>query len=1181
MEQDTYQFDEVRGSLIFTVSKVELETSGEEPIEGLFDLEEQNGLDVEGYVYSSSFRMHIINPRITGSEYRINYSFDPSGMGAGDALKGSFFIVTNRGEYVLPFVAIKQRVVLESSLGDIKNLFHFTNLAKSKWQEAVELFYNPGFAQIISGNDSRYANLYRGLTVKGNKNFNLEEFLIGINKKQKIEYIVDTETINIDNPTADVFSTIKIEKNGWGYTYLEIKALGDCIELSKDCIRQEDFEGNICLLDYCVRYDKLHAGKNPARIIIRSIYDRIEIDINITKSNLFKKSLIGQRKKRISYLLTRHYLDYTMKRINMNKWLMLTDELLTDKVKSDGENISISLMQAHSLIIQERFNEAKWIMDKKVAGRIEDANNEEYCYYLYLNALYSSDEYYSREVADQIKSIYDNDRTNWRIAWILIHLSEDLRRSASRRFTWIIEQVRMGCISPIIYLEAIKALSESPSLLHHLEKEEKRIILYGAKEGVLNEDIMSQVSYLVMKSKNYDPTLLRIMRHIYDKTKSDEALQSVCVQLMKGSKTGPEYFAWYEEAVDRNFPLTKLYESYMLSMDLRRDEPIPKRVLMYFSYQSSLPPAQNAYLYSYVVRNRENMQEMYLTYRESIDRFIIKQLYEGRIDHNLAYLYSNIVLEDMLTEDNLRQFSKILFKHCVTVEDKDIVSVVVVDERLKKQMSYPVSNGCAYVALLGNDYAVLLEDGNGNRYFQTREYSTEKFFVPGKIIYKMENKATDSLLFNLFLCDDSPEFLLVTDQSVERYRYLESSDEITDTYRGMIRLPLLRYYMEKDDVASADEILNDLKYEDISYKDYNELMRFMLIRGRLDDAIDFTIHFGAENFEPRLLMRLASRILERDGLYEQEKLTAILISAFERGKYDEQGLRYLVRFSRGPIKKLRNIWKAASGFDIDTYEVCERMIKQTLETGAYIGEEAAVLKEYVEGGSKNEVELRYLSYFAHENFVRGRLVDDYMFDEMERLYKVEGAITDICMLAWLQHISKDVSEYTNDDKADTISEFIRVLMVKKGIVFPFFGKFKNISTGAAQVYNQVLVEYRGTPGVKTVINYVINKQDDEIGGYSREDMTDMYGGIYVKRFILFFGESLQYYITEERSSGPQLTESGTVGKNDVTAHSEGDRYSMVNDIAIADTLKDYDTTLRLLEEYKYKEYLVNSIFSPQ
>ena len=67
MEQDTYQFDEVRGSLIFTVSKVELETSGEEPIEGLFDLEEQNGLDVEGYVYSSSIRMRLMSGESTGS----------------------------------------------------------------------------------------------------------------------------------------------------------------------------------------------------------------------------------------------------------------------------------------------------------------------------------------------------------------------------------------------------------------------------------------------------------------------------------------------------------------------------------------------------------------------------------------------------------------------------------------------------------------------------------------------------------------------------------------------------------------------------------------------------------------------------------------------------------------------------------------------------------------------------------------------------------------------------------------------------------------------------------------------------------------------------------------------------------------------------------------------------------
>ena len=32
--------------------------------------------------------------------------------------------------------------------------------------------------------------------------------------------------------------------------------------------------------------------------------------------------------------------------------------------------------------------------------------------------------------------------------------------------------------------------------------------------------------------------------------------------------------------------------------------------------------------------------------------------------------------------------------------------------------------------------------------------------------------------------------------------------------------------------------------------------------------------------------------------------------------------------------------------------------------------------------------------------------------------------------------------------------------------------------------------------------------------YIKEEMKDMFGGICVKQFILFFGEHLQYYITE-------------------------------------------------------------------
>ena len=33
--------------------------------------------------------------------------------------------------------------------------------------------------------------------------------------------------------------------------------------------------------------------------------------------------------------------------------------------------------------------------------------------------------------------------------------------------------------------------------------------------------------------------------------------------------------------------------------------------------------------------------------------------------------------------------------------------------------------------------------------------------------------------------------------------------------------------------------------------------------------------------------------------------------------------------------------------------------------------------------------------------------------------------------------------------------------------------------------------------------------------YSTEEMRDMFAGICIKEFVVFFGERLQYYITEE------------------------------------------------------------------
>ena len=98
------------------------------------------GQVTEGHIVSSDLRMECVTEIFSGSQDEILYRFDARGMEVGEEVRGSFHVISNHGEYYLPFTVSIVPEVIDSSLGSIKNLFHFTNLAKSCWEEAVKLF---------------------------------------------------------------------------------------------------------------------------------------------------------------------------------------------------------------------------------------------------------------------------------------------------------------------------------------------------------------------------------------------------------------------------------------------------------------------------------------------------------------------------------------------------------------------------------------------------------------------------------------------------------------------------------------------------------------------------------------------------------------------------------------------------------------------------------------------------------------------------------------------------------------------------------------------------------------------------------------------------------------------------------------------------------------------------------
>ena len=156
-------FEYDRGKLEFSEQRVELTLNSGDRAEGSFIIYGAENKSVEGRVSSTEVRMEVLTNNFSGSKDEISYRFRSEGLEAGDVIKGDFRIISNRGEYMLPFVVTINPVNAESSMGDIRNIFHFANLARTDWREAVELFYSKDFDLILKDNAAAYMSAYRGL----------------------------------------------------------------------------------------------------------------------------------------------------------------------------------------------------------------------------------------------------------------------------------------------------------------------------------------------------------------------------------------------------------------------------------------------------------------------------------------------------------------------------------------------------------------------------------------------------------------------------------------------------------------------------------------------------------------------------------------------------------------------------------------------------------------------------------------------------------------------------------------------------------------------------------------------------------------------------------------------------------------------------------------------------------
>lgn len=1177
--EGTYDYE--KGSLDFSCTKLEIEISKGEIYEGSFTIYASGGKYTLGYVTTSDPRMECLSTEIHGDWEEVSFRFHGEWMEEGEVTKGEFKVVSNKGEYYLPYVVSVVHGVPRSSIGPIRNLLQFTNLAKINWQEGVEVFYTAAFENMLKECGNHLYLLYRGLAEKEGDSQSVDEFLVAANKKKRVEFQVSEKRIFLENVTGIQEQNLNIFRNGWGYTRLEIWCDGDFLFVEKNLITDDDFLGNRFILPVYIDVECLHQGRNYGKIILKDLGNEIEIPITIVQRMTNRQQFIqkGEYKKNLCKLM-QSFQRYRLEKQRKTEWLEETTGIIERLVATGERDVSARLLQAHLLITKGQVNEAGWILEHVGELMDEEISPTLEAYYIYLNTLYRKETGYTGEMSWRVERIYQEYGKDWRVAWLLLFLSEEYSKDPLVKWNFLREQFENGCRSPLIYLEALLLLNMNPTMLRELDVFEVQVLHYGRKQDAIGLELLEQILYLTERVKEYHSLLYLFLVECYRQKREERILKEICIQLIKGNRTDKEAFEWFLKGIEAGLRITNLYEYFMLSMDLDKEPDIPRQVLLYFSYQTNLDYLHNAYLFYFVTKRERSMPEVFTAYEARMEMFVREQIAKGHINRHLASLYRHFLKKSMINEGMAESLSRLLFASEIQFERKDIRSVIVCQPNHTKEQRFPVVGDRVWVPLYGKGNCLFFETNQGVRLAGDNVvHLLENYVLPKEVLEPVIMCVENNPALDIYLYESNSQGVDIDSTDLERLVRLSRYEYMPDLLRGDIVLRIVQYYHEKKDKNRMLEYLDTLDGGFMSASQRGEIIRYMVLGEWMDKAYEWYDFYGNCKVDAKILHLLLETKIERNTGEGKERLASYAYNLMTRGIYSAEIIKFLMNCYNGLIRDLRKVWNASQEYEMERALFCERFLVQLLFSGYFVGEESKVFKEYVLENGDAQLIHAYLVKNSYDSYVTDKMIQWEVLLEISRLHATGQKVEEICRLAYLKYYAEHKNEIQKEDE-QVIRDFLNELL-QKGIRLGCLLELRQYSSYSDILADKTIVEYRADKDAQPVIHYLIMKEDGEVGEYVAEPMYSVMDGLFVKEFILFFGESIQYYIVEEPAGTGRLTQSGTVQRGELLGEELSGRYGRITDIIISKIMQDYDTFDNLLEEYYRNDFYNRKLFQPR
>lgn len=1176
------KFEYEKPKLQFSEETLHLTVDAVETNQKTVKISNSMGRVMKGVFYSSDERLTIEPNTFVGEEAEITVRYDRMEKEESAKEKSAVITaVTNYGVCELPVELHLEEPYLELSGKKIRTLGGFAGVAKNDWNTALAAFKSPQFRQILL-KEKRKIQLYEGLLESSSLSQAMEEFLVATHEKAGVKLSFEEEKKEYTDVYATIFDEITLKASEWGYVDATVCCDSDFIVLEKEAITSEDFKEGICNVPFVMEYGRIPGKEARATITVSAASHSVSITVLVTKANVHKQNIketpLFLRSKYEAKLME-SYMEFRLNHLSKEEYSNELEKTIA-RLSEVYPSIAADLWKAHLYMIRGEQEALDQIMKKFQEGEQEllDEAMDYYLAYRYLEVLHAKEKEVVEETVDLFRSYLESEPRDWRLLWYLLYIDPVYEEKQEKRVTAILRMLRNQVISPVLYYEAAFSYNKEPELLVELGREERQIMHWAVRHKFISKELASQFVFAASRVKRFDKLLLNDLMAIYEYRESTECLQVIIRMLIIGQMTDSRYFKWYEAGVKKNLKITELYEYYMYSRKEEEKSAIDQTVLQYFLYNNHLSEAKRAFLYASILKHKEENGPMYRTYLRQMESFTRKMALKGSLSASLAVLYKEFITPEFIDEDLAKALPQILFRYEFICKNKNIKSVAVKQQELTKESMLGVDEGRCFLTMATPDALLFLSDTKKNRYIEEKSYTLKRLFYKEELIKICYERNKENLLLLIERNHVLSKRELSKAEKDEQYEILSrlvDAEEVSEEFKQANYVKLLSYCKEREDSLHLEQYLRCINLLRVKEEDCKTVAEELILEKEYDKAFKMVKLYGYEVLTRNSLCELVCYLLkthmaEKETSAANPQFLSMCEYLYQKGTKEEKILMYLANHYENTTEKMYEYYTGLEQEGISTFLLQERLLAQMLFSEDGLEKAKALFEEYYKESDNKMLIRAYLNYRAYR-YVR---FDEPIEEDLCEMMKRESFYHEskVSMLAMLKFY-KDKKELGEEE--GKLIDYNLHKFIKSGTVLPFFLVYKDRIHLPAAMCDRTYIEYKGAPESKVRISY----EGTDKTSVCEAEMVNVFEGIFIKEFVLFYGETVDYCITEENAGNEVAKETGAITMSRVEQQPES-RFDELNLMLEALEKRDDGELEERLTQYAIEDYITSSLFIP-